>query len=259
MNIMTKSVLVAAIAALAVTPLLAKSGGRKGTNILHLSIKVPMTNTGDDTNNPSATGTVTATQATQGSADKESLTVSAKGLTPGGPYDIVGISNSTALPPQTFTANSKGDLTVKFGVGKKSTPVFADATQLQEVDLIDDTNGVTVLTGNFTNATTLQYLVKQDISSNGGTNGGVAATLQIKSTLNKGTSKSSVTVTASGLQSGALYQLVFDGSPVASNNATSKGTLKITSTDTPPNILDLTSVFLGDSNGIPVTATATLP
>lgn len=256
---MTKSVLVAAIAALAVSPLLAKSGSRQGTNILHLNVKVPMTNTGDDTNNPSATGTVTATQATQGAADKETLTVTAKGLTPDGAYDVVGISNSTPLPHVTFTANSKGDLTAKFGTGKKSTPVFADASQLQEVDLIDDSNSVTVLKGPFTDATTLQYLVKQNITSSTDTNAATSALLQIKSTLNKGTSKSSVTVTASGLQQGAVYQLVFDGTTVASNNATSKGTLKITSTDTPPNILDLTSVYVADSLGNPVTATAVLP
>ena len=257
---MTKTVWVAAIAALAITPLIAKTGGGRGTNILHLNIKVPMTNTGEDTNNLSATGTVTATQATQGAADHESLTVSAKGLTPGEAYDVVGISNSTALPGGTFTANSKGHLNVKFGNGKKSAPVFADASQLQEVDLVDDTsNGpVTVLTGNITNATSLQYLVKLDISPDSGTNG-VSATLQVKGTLNKGTSKSSGTVSASGLQAGAEYVLVFNGSPVATNAANSKGKVKITSKDTPPDILDLTSVDVTDTNSAPVTGTATLP
>lgn len=263
MKTTTKLVLVAAVAALAVTPLLAKSGGRQGTNILHFTVRVPLTLTTDGSaESPSATGTVTATEAMQGSADHESLTVSAKGLNAGEAYDIVGISNSTPITAGggPFTANSKGGLTVKFGASKKSSSIFADATQLQEVDVVNNTNSATVLTANFTNATTLQFMVKQDISTNDGVSVNTTATLSVSSRLNKGTSKSSVTVTASGLTTGADYVLVLNGTPVATNTATSKhGNLKITSTDTPPNILDLTSVVVTDTNGSPVTATATLP
>lgn len=262
MNITTKLVLVAAVAALAVTPLLARPGNRQGTNILHLTVKVPLTNTGVESTN--ATGTVTATEAMQGAADHESLTVSAKGLDPSVAYDIVGISNSTPIvaPDGPFTPNSKGILTVKFGASKKSSSIFADASQLQEVDVVDNGDSTTVLTGNFTNATTLQYMVKQDISTNDGVSVNTTATLSVSSRMNKGTSKSSVTVTASGLTTGADYVLVLNGTPVATNTATSKhGNLKITSTDTPPNILDLTNVVVTDTSSppVPVTATATLP
>lgn len=262
MNTMTKSVLVAAIAALAVTPLLAKSGGRKGTNIIHLNIKVPFVNDGTESNN--ASGTVAASQATQGAADKETLTVTAKGLFPSTPYSLfVSTTTSGLTDVDDFNTDSKGNATLKFTngkAGKKNIAISSNAvpvSSIQEVD-IENSNSAPVLTADFANATTEQYMVKQDISADGGTNG-VTATLQIKSTLNKGTSKSLVTVTASGLQAGAEYQLVFNGTPVDSNNATSKGTLKISSSDTPTNILDLTSVDLADSNGIPVSATATLP
>jgi len=262
---MTKSVLVAAIAALAVTPLLAKSGGRKGTNILHFNAKVAFVNDGTESNN--ATGTLAATEATQGNADKETLTVTAKGLEPNTPYSLfVSTTTSGLTDVDDFTTDSKGNATLKFTngkAGKKNIAISSNAvpvSSIQEVD-IDNSNSAPVLTADFTNATTLQYLVKQDISSDTGTNGGgVTATLQIKSSLNKGTSKSLVTVNASGLQAGAPYELVFNGSPLSNSAvATSKGTLKISSSDTPPNILDLTSVDLADSNGIPVTATATLP
>lgn len=268
---MTKSGLVAAIAALAVTPLLAKSGGKQGTNILHFSVKVPFVNDDNTGSNSAAgaSGTVTAAQATQGNADKETVTIAAKGLTPSTPYDVLISTTSSGLTPQgngPFDSDKKGNLNLKLsnsaklpknGVPLTATPV----SSIVEVDIETDSNSAPVLTADFTNATTLQYLVKQNISSDTGTNGGgVTATLNIKSTLNKGTSKSLVSVNASGLQAGAEYELVFNGSPTSNTAAaSSKGTLKISSSDTPPNILDLTSVDLADSNGIPVTATATLP
>src|SRR5215469_4331498 len=173
MNTMTKSVLVAAIAALAVTPLLAKSGGRKGTNILHFNAKVAFVNDGTESNN--ATGTLAATEATQGNADKETLTVTAKGLEPNTPYSLfVSTTTSGLTDVDDFTTDSKGNATLKFTngkAGKKNIAISSNAvpvSSIQEVD-IEDTNGP-LLTAEFaglTNATSLQFLVKQDISENG--------------------------------------------------------------------------------------------
>lgn len=260
---MTKSGWVAAIAALAVTPLLATSGSRHGTNILHFNTKVPMVNQSVDSSN--ATGTVTATQATQGNADKETLTVAAKGLFPNTPYSLLVSTTTSGLSDVDTNLNtdSRGRLTVKLSTnpGKRNVAIPSNAvpvSTIQEVD-IEDSNSAPVLVADFTNATSLQYLVKQNISTNDGVSVNTSASLQIKSTLNRGTSRTSFSLNASGLNALTDYLLVFNGGVVQTNTSNSRGRLKINSAPTPDPILSLTSVDVTDTNSVPVTATATLP
>ena len=81
MKTIMKSVLVAGIAALTVTPLFAKPHG----DVLQFSIKEPMTNNGVE---PSASGTVQASQSEQGNANNQKIAINVAGLTPNTGYSL---------------------------------------------------------------------------------------------------------------------------------------------------------------------------
>jgi hypothetical protein len=251
-----KLVLVAGVAALAVTPLLAKPHGGHGTDILHFTIHEAMTNDGVETN---ATGTVQASQAEQGNANNQKLDVLASGLMPGTDYKLFASTTetNTLTDVADFTTDAKGKAALHFtslgnghGGGKKSLPLPVDSvSQLLELDIFN-TNAQAVLTGDIRNPQSLKYLIKRDISN---TNG-VSASLQIKSTQ----SKTQFDLTASGLAASTGYLLVFNGTPAQTNTSDAKGNLKITSAPTPANILDLQSVALWDTSSNVVVST-TLP
>src|SRR5579872_7411098 len=121
MNMKTKSVLIAAAAAMVVTPILAKSGSKGGktvTNSLHNSLKATFVNDGVEASN--ASGTVAVAQTTQGNTDKQTLTVTVKNLTASNSYSVfvatIGSTNETDI--DDFTVNNKGAATLKFTNGK---------------------------------------------------------------------------------------------------------------------------------------------
>jgi hypothetical protein len=255
MKMKMKSVLVAGVAALIVTPLLAKPHGGHGTDILHFTIHEAMTNNGVE---PSATGTVQASQVEQGNANNQKLDVTASGLTPGASYSLFvsTIDNTTPTNVLDFTTDAKGKTALHFtslgnghGGGKKSNPLPVDSvSHLLEVDIVD-TNAQAVLTGDITAPQSLKYLIKRDLSTNG-----VSSTLQLKST----TSKTQFSLDTSGLTPTNDYVLVFNGTAVQTNTADANGNLKITSAPTPTNILDLQSVALTDTSANVIVST-TLP
>jgi hypothetical protein len=255
MKMKMKSVLVAGIAGLLVTPLLAKPHGGHGTDILHFAIKETMTNNGVE---PSAIGTVQASQVQQGNANNQKLDVIASGLTPSTSYSLFvsTTDNTTLTDAMDFTTDSKGKIALHFtslgnghGGGKNSNPLPVDSvSHLLEADIVD-TNAQTVLTGDLRNPQSLKYLIKRDLSTNG-----VSSTLEIKST----SGKTQFSLDTSGLTPSTDYVLVFNGTGVATNTSDAKGRLKITSAPTPTNILDLQSVALTDTTNNVIVST-TLP
>ena len=242
MKKINKSVLVVGVAALAVTTLFAKSSSKQGTEMVHFSVHINMTNNGVE---PTASGTVQATEAMQGNADHETLNVTAKGLTPNTPYSLFVTTTITGTPTNldnNFTTDKKGAVKLSFGnSGKKTTPLppeIGPLTGLTEVDIVNSSNLV-VLAASSGDVTQIQYMVKKDITSNN-----VPATINVSASTKSG----KFNLTASGLTPSTDYILVFNGSPVQTNTATAKGGLKINSTPAPADILSLNSVALTDTS-----------
>jgi len=255
MKMNMKSVLVAGVAALVVTPLLAKPHGGHGTDILHFAIHETMSNEGVETN---ATGSVQASQAKQGNANNQKLDVIASGLTASTPYSVFVITtdNTNLTDVADFTTDANGKVALHFrslgnghggGHNKLTLPVDS-VSRLLELDIVN-TNAQIVLTADVTSPETLQYMIKRDISSNA-----VSASLRIKAT----TSKTQFALDASGLVASTDYLLVFNDAIVQTNTSDANGNLKITSAPTPANILDLQSVALWDTSSNVVVNT-TLP
>jgi hypothetical protein len=255
MKMNMKSVLVAGVAALVVTPLLAKPHGGHGTDILHFAIHETMTNDGVET---SATGTVQASQAEQGNANNQKLDVIASGLTPSTPYSlfVTTTDNTTLTDVADFSTDANGKVALHFrslgkghGGGKKSIALPVDSvSHILELDIFN-TNAQAVLTADLTASESQKYMIKRDLSSNG-----VSASLQIKASK----SKTKFKLEASGLVASTDYLLVFNDVVVQTNTSDPKGNLKIDSAPTPANILDLQSVALWDTSSNVVVST-TLP
>jgi hypothetical protein len=255
MKMNMKLVLVAGVAGLAVTPLLAKPHAGHGTDILHFTIRETMTNEGIETN---ATGTVQASQAKQGNADNQKLDVIASGLTASTPYSlfVVTTDNTNLTDVADFSTDANGKVALHFrslgnghggGHNKLALPVDS-VSHLLELDIVN-TNAQIVLSADATSPQSLQYLIKRDISTNA-----VSASLRIHGT----TSTTQFELDASGLVATTDYLLVFNGTPVQTNTSDANGSLKITSAPTPTNILDLQSVALWDTSSN-VVVTTTLP
>jgi hypothetical protein len=245
MKTITRSLLVGGVTVLAVTTAFA---ARQGTEVIHYSVRVAMTNDGVE---PGASGSVQATEAIAGNADQQTLSVTAKGLTPGTGYSLLATSNGTPTDLDDFTTDSKGRATLSFstsGHGKKNlgsppTPV----TLVSEVDIVNNSsNSQAVLTADLINPASLKYSVKKSAT----TTNGVSGTINLTSS-NKG---AKLGLTASGLSPGADYILTFTGNPVQTNTASAKGDLKLSTagTTTNMNILDLNEVDLEDTNSVTV-------
>ena len=243
MKKINKLVLVAGVAALAVTTLFAKSSSKQGTEMVHFSVHINMTNNGVE---PTASGTVQATEAMQGNSDHETLNVTAKGLTPNTPYSLFVTTTATGTSTNLddFTTDKKGAAKLSFqnnGGSKKTTPLppeIGPLSGLTEVDIVNS-NTVVVLAASSGEVTQIQYMVKKDITSNN-----VPATINVSAS----TKSAKFNLTASGLTPSTDYILVLNGSPVQTNTATAKGGLKINSAPAPADILSLNSVALTDTS-----------
>jgi hypothetical protein len=230
-----KSVLVAGIAALTVTPLFAKPHG----DILQFSIKEPMTNNGIE---PGASGKVQASQSEQGNANKQKIMINVAGLTPNTGYSLLASTtdNNTLTDVLDFTTDKKGKAKFNFSSksSKKILPLPVDSvSQLLEFDVVN-ADSVAVLTSDVRDPQSLKLMIQRDISANV-----VTASLQIKSSK----SKSTFLLTASGLTPDTDYNLVFNGDTVDTVTSDDNGNLKITSAPLPDNILDLQTVALTDT------------
>lgn len=249
-----KSVLVAGVALLGVTTMIAKSGG--GSQPVHnirFSFKMAFTGSGG-TNSAGPSGSVTGTESQNvaKSTDRESLSLSLKGLVPSGSYGLSFVGNGTNGIVATFTANKSGGAKVtlsskpnKNGIGIGSLDPLTGVTEL-DVDEVDS-NGVPTTVDLTADTTTPPTFTFMDTVSETGTNGSAVGTLTVSAS-NK---SSKLSLKASGLTAGDSLSLAFIGGTAPTNNtftASSKGTLTI-STPIASDVLDLTEVDLTDSTG----------
>jgi len=256
MKMIMKSVLVIGVATLAATTLYANSSNRQGTEVVHFSARVAFTNDGVE---PDASGNLQATEAMQGNADHESLSITLKGLTPGTLYsvNVITTSNSTPTDIDDFTTDGKGGAKLSFqnnGNGKKSIS-FPDGvlplTGLAEVDIVNS-NATPVLTATSDGATSLKYMVKKSMDDANST--GASGTVDLSAS----TKSAKFGLTAAGLTGGSDYILVVDGNTVQTNTASSKGTLKINLSPSPSDVLSAGNITLEDSTFTPI-LTTTVP
>jgi hypothetical protein len=250
MKAITKSVLVIGAVALAASS--AFAAARQPTEIVHFSAKVAFTNNGVE---PGASGAVQATEAMQRAVDKEALTITIKGLTPGDPYNVVitTISNSTPFLVDSFNADSKGNAKVPFNnSGKKKTIPFIDGvlplTGLVELDIVN-TNDVAVLSANRDEVSKLNYMVKKPMDDTAGN--GESGTV----TLSASTKKAKVSLTAAGLTASTDYVIVVDGNVVSTNTATAKGVLKVNAAPSPIDVLSASNISVQDTVGTTILST----
>lgn len=258
-----KSAVVAGVAMLAVTTMLAKNNGQP-VHTIRFTYKVAFTNAGAvSTNSANPSGSATATESINNTSDRESLNITLKGLVPSGSYGLsatVGTSNGIV---GTFTANKSGaaKVTVSTKAGKTGIAIGAldPLTGVTELDVDEvDSNGAPTAVILVADTTTPQSFTFQDKLSETGTNG-ETGTL----TVSASTKSSKVSLTASGLADSNPYTLALTGGTITSSNttftSTSKGTLKL-SAPISANVLDLTEVDLLDAaNGNATVLTFPLP
>jgi hypothetical protein len=251
MKMKTKIALVVGIATLAVTPVFAKGG----TDMLHYSIREAFTNDGVE---PSASGNVTANATVQGNANNQTLTVTASGLTAGTDYDIVAnVNGSGTTDLGTFTADSNGRLNARLGGGGKghgkgstALPDGFDVSQVIGIDVVNTTTSQAVLSVDTSAPASLKYMARRNLNNGGTANGAL--------TLSSSKGKTKFSLTASGLDAGTDYQLVFNGTPVETVTSDAHGKLRITDASLlPANVLDLQTVEVWDSTNTAVLGTTT--
>jgi hypothetical protein len=252
MKKITKSILFIGVATLTATTLYAKSSNKQATEVVHFSTKVAFTNDGVE---PSASGTAQATQATQGNADHESLSVTLKGLTPSTTYSLTAIttSNSTPTDLNDFTTDSKGGAKLTFQNNAKGKNLaFPDGvlplTGLSELDVVNSSSQA-VLTASRDEVSSVKYMVKKpmDDTAGNGESGTVTLTASSKS--------AKFGLTAAGLSPSTDYVVVIDGTAVSTNTSTSKGALKVSASPSPSEVLNASNISLQDTSGNTILST----
>jgi hypothetical protein len=251
-----KSVLVAGIAGLAATTLLAQSSTT--AEIVQYSAKVTMSNTGTS-DTPNASGTVQATESTNNSSkkttDKETLNIMAKGLDTNTDYTINATVSGTSSAIGTATTDARGNLKAMFSTsGNSKNNLGAPPTPLTSMSEVDVSGASgTVLVADMTAPGTLKYSVRKNVSD---TTSGASAGLTVSSS----TKRAAFGLSASGLTGGDSYVLMFNSKVVETNTASAKGTLKFINPLTTTNVVvtpfQLQSVELDDTNGTPAFSTS---
>lgn len=249
MKMIIKSAVVAGVGMLAVTTMLAKGHGSQPVHTVKFTSKTTFTNAnaGVDT---SATGTATLSSSINGNTDKESISVSLKGLSTNSPYSLFATTSlGSNLDVVDFTAGKNGSakLSVK-NTGTKKNPATLpgglEVFNITELDVVNesDTNGaVTVLTAD---TTAPQSFTFSDRLTATGTNG-ETGTLAITAATKKG---AKLSLTASGLNASTDYLIALNGTATTNSfTSDSNGNLKV-STPITANVLDLTEVDLTDTS-----------
>jgi hypothetical protein len=248
------------VAALTITSVVAVSGHRRGTDILHFAVRKSMT----AENGSTASGHVDANQNKQGNANNQRLSILLKDLDTSGTYQLLArLDDDTNLTQVTeFQSDSAGRAALLYrkvgssqgkggglGKGKSALPAVLDPlSDIRELAVSLNSTQM-VLRADLTAPDKLQYLVKRSLSS-----GDVDALLQLKATVNTARLRLAVL----GLDPTNAYLLALNGSVVESNSADPKGRLMISSSLNPAEILDLHSVALWDA-GSNVVISTTLP
>lgn len=247
-----KSVAVAGVTMLAVTTMLAKGNAGQPTHNVRFTYKVVFTNTGVESG---AAGTATASQSINNNSDKETLSVSLKGLQAGEDYSLIADVGGSNIDAIDFTASKNGDakFTLKNTGTTKNPATLPQAldplTGVTELDVVNDTansnSPPTVLTADTTAPGSFTFTDKQTITAASSTNG-VTGSL----TVSASNRSSKLSLTAAGLTDSTAYVLSLNGSTAGTNTSftsTSRGTLKINSSTT-GNVLDLNEVDLEDTS-----------
>jgi len=247
MKIITKSVLVAGVAVLGTTTMFAGSSTKP--EMVHYSAKAAFTN---DNVESGASGSIQVSE-TVGSTDKESVTMTMKGLTASTDYSVIATTTSNAPADiGDFTTDSKGGAKLSFknsGGGKKNTGNPPDPlTTLTAVDIVNSSNAaVAVLSADMTTPQTFAYKVtKTD------TTGNVTATVNISAN----TKSAKVSISASGLNPSSEFALLVGSDVVQTNTSTSKGSLNIKASGPPEGVLTIDSVSLQDTSSATVWSTS---
>jgi hypothetical protein len=247
MKMKMKLALVVGVATLAVTPAFAKGG----KDSLHFAIRESMTDAGVE---PGSAGTASATGTIQGNANNQRLDVTASGLTPDTDYDVVvNINGAGNTDLGTFTTDKRGRLAAHLSNRARGKTVQLpdefDISQILELDVVNVGLSQTVLSVDTVAPGSLKYLARRNLNNGGTANG----TLQVSST--KGRTK--FLLSATGLDAGTDYTVVFNGAVVDTVTTDSHGRLKLTDEALPENILDLQTVEIRDGSDTAVLATAT--
>ena len=250
----------------------------RGTDILHLSLRASMSNTGLE---PDATGNVSLSQNEQGNANNQRLSISASGLETNNTYLLfAALGDDTNLVfISDFDTDDHGDASLQYvgigsvnktgngngqgngnghghgqgkghghgpGLGLLSSSLLNPLSDIREIGIF---NGSTqaVLTADLPVPDSFQYLVKRDLSAND-----VQAFLRI----NASTGKTQFRLDAAGLNPTSDYFLVLNGGIVQTNSTDANGRLKINSLlENPPDILQIYSLALWDDASNSVVST----
>jgi hypothetical protein len=223
------------------------SGGRNGTDTLHVSLRKGMTNEGVE---PGASGRVILNQNKQGSSNQQRLDIRLLGLSTNSTYYLFGAlddESELALVGNVDT-DGNGKATLRYRknnhsshLGRGKLPLPDELNPVSEIRELAIFNADTqaVLTADLATPDKFQYLVKRDI---GTTN--VGANLRIKANRKNLLFR----LRASGLNPTNDYFLVLNESIVQTNSADASGNLRITSTPLlPTDVLALRELALWDS------------
>jgi hypothetical protein len=267
-----KLLVLTAGAALAITTLTASSapGPNHGTDIIHFSIQTTMTNEGIVTN---ASGKAAINWNKQGNANHQALRVNVNGLDADTSYQLEALlDDATNLTSAiTFTTDADGKAAInledkghnnnghghghayghnKHGNLKDTLPAELEPVgQIQQLFVVDNTGTNVILTADFTTASSFQYLVKRNISSDT-----VNAELWIKAKADK----AQIRLLASGVAAGD-YTLLLNDTAAQTQTADDHGRVDIRAElANPADILSVSSVSLIDA-GTNVVVSTTLP
>lgn len=256
--------------ALAITALTASAakGPNHGTDIIHLSIQTPMANEGIVTN---ASGEARINWHKQGNANHQALQVNVRGLDADTSYELGALLNddTNVTSATTFTTDADGKAVInledkghsnnghghanghnKHGHSKGQLPAELEPVgQIHQLFVLDSTGTNVILSADFTTASSFQYLVKRNISSDT-----VNAELWIKADSHK----AQIRLLASGLAAGD-YTLSLNDIAAQTQTADDHGRVDIRSElANPVDILSVSSISLIDA-GTNVVVGTTLP
>lgn len=243
---------------------LATAAHAGGTDILHLSTRETMSNTGLET---SASGNLTLTQDVQGKANKELLSVQITGLTSNNDYVLfAGILDTNLTAVTNFSTDEAGNASLQYGnVGKSQNKNKNETALPPGLDPLRDARALAVgkivtnllsidtnivLYADLSAPQQLQYLVKRTLND---TNG-VSSNIRIKAT----NARAQFRLEATGLAAAADYIFAVDDAFDQTLTSDSKGRLNFSANPDPTEILTVHSVALWDSNSNVVVRT-TLP
>jgi len=196
-----QTTLLAVSLALAV-PAFAAPGG-KGTDVLHLTVRVAFEGTGVDAD---AAGDVAASLRQQGNADIQKLQLEVAGLAPDTGYTLWALRRGEMDPIAVLDFDTDADGEASLKLMKNGVPMALDP--LVDVLALEIRNGAdeVVLEADLTDPDFLQYLVKRRLD-NDGVDGDAAGGIMLKA----GPGKAQLRVSAIDLDPNADYALTLDG------------------------------------------------